>query len=103
MRPASSLPLVVFRCSQQQKYYTKHCRCSKTTAEIKTAFFWDMPWCNMMDKPKVSEQSAASIFSVEGDRKKLKYEKAKTKFVYCLGEPGGGGVLPGCRPPRSKI
>ena len=50
-----------------------------------------MTWCNMMDKPKVSEQSAASIFRIEGGRKKLKYEKTETIFVYCLSEPGGGG------------
>jgi hypothetical protein len=40
----------------------------------------------MMDKPKVSEQSAASIFRVKGGRKKLKYEKSEIKFVYCLSE-----------------
>jgi hypothetical protein len=49
---------------------------------MKTAFFWDMTWCNMMNKPKVSEQSAASIFRVERGCKKLKYEKAETRFVY---------------------
>jgi hypothetical protein len=69
---------------------------------MKTAVFLDMTWCNMMDKPKVSEQSAASIFRVDGGRKKFKYKKAETRFVYCLGEPkgGGGGGVAGLQVPQ---
>jgi hypothetical protein len=67
------------------------------------AVFWDVKLCNLMDQPDVSEQPAASIFRVEEARKKLKFELAEIKFVYCRGAPkGGGGGRPESPPQPPK-